>query len=653
MRIKFIPILALAVLFSCFGKNEGIKENDITGLQTMYLYLHAKYRYFDDEISERTLNNYLLALDYGKYYFYKSDIEEFRKYSKELDDMAMEEDYRLIYDIFDRYKKRFGEMMKNADELISRKYDFSIDETINTDRESADYAADEKEMKDRWRKSIKLQLMNYTTAGEPIDRAKEKLRRKYRHAEKQMNEITKNDILARYMNSWTLALDPHSSYHTAEENEDFKISMELKLEGIGARLKSDDGFVTIESLIPGGASDKVQGPERLKPNDRITAVSQDGKEWTDIIDMDLRDAVKLIRGKKNTPVHLAIMRDSAESDKPECLTVTITREEIQLRDSEAKACVKSVGTGKEAVKIGYINLPSFYQDSRGDKSSAGDMKKLIKQVSGEKISGLIVDLRGNPGGLLNESVEIAGFFIDKGPVLQVTDYRNIPAVISDNDSGTEYDGPLVILIDRFSASASEILAGAMKDYRRALIIGSSNSFGKGTVQSYREIDEGMGAIRVTTNVFYQPGGKSNQLNGIEPDVIIPDINSVWDIGEGKARYPLEWTPVQAASFRPVSMVTPAMTSALQKTSSARINKDSEYVRLQEKIKKLKNQVDKKTISLKEESTMEKTREKELEKALRDDSKETADLKNDLFLREAFNVTKDYIALIKKQKQGKE
>ncbi len=653
MKVKFIPVLALAVLFSCFGKTEGIKEKDIIGLQTTYLYLHAKYRYFDDEISERTLNNYLLTLDYGKYYFYKSDIEKYQKYSKQLDDMAMKEDYSLIYDIFDCYKKRFDEMMKLADELISGRFDFNTDETINTDRESEDYAADKKEMKDRWRKNIKLQLMNYTAAGETTDSAKEKLRRKYRHAEKQINEITKTDILARYMNSWTLALDPHSSYHTAEENEDFKISMELKLEGIGARLRSDDGFVTIESLIPGGASDKIQGPERLMPNDRITAVSQDGKEWTDIIDMDLRDAVKLIRGKKNTPVHLTIMRDSAESDKPECLTVTITREEIQLRDSEAKACVKTIGSGKDAVKIGYIHLPSFYQDSSGNKSSAGDMKKLIKQLAGEKIRGLIVDLRGNPGGLLNESVEIAGYFIDEGPVLQVTDYRNIPAVYSDNDSGTEYDGPLVLLIDRFSASASEILAGAMKDYRRALIIGSSSSFGKGTVQSYREIDEGMGAIRVTTNVFYQPGGKSNQLNGIQPDVVIPDINSVWDIGENRARYPLKWTPVPSASFKPVNMVSPAMVSALQKKSSDRIKKDSEYVQLQEKINKLKIQVDKKTISLKEESTMEKTREKELEKTLRDDSRETADLKKDLFLREAFNVTKDYIALTKKQTQGKE
>jgi len=440
-----------------------------------------------------------------------------------------------------------------------------------------------------------------------------------------------------------LALDPHSYYLTQDENDDFHISMELKLEGIGVRLKSEDGFVLVDSIITGGASDKLPEKLKLKPNDKIVAVSQDNDDWTDVIDMELKDVVKLIRGKKGTNVYLTIVRDAGENGKTDRMTVPIKREEIKLQDSEAKYDVQTSGSGNDTVKIGYINLPSFYMDANGSKSSSGDIRKILFNLSNKNINALILDLRGNPGGLLNEAVEIAGLFIN-GPVVQIKDSNHSPVVYNNNEPGIVYEGPLVILIDRFSASAAEIIAGVIKDYRRGLIVGSSNTFGKGTVQSYNELGGKRGAMKVTTHIFYQPSGTSNQLNGITPDVIIPDINSVWDIGENKAKYPLKWLPIPMARFNFVNMVSPEIAAALQSLSKRRISSDKDFKALQTKMDTLKKQINKKSISLKEESSIERQKENEFEKSLNKGNKKIIDLENDLFLREAFNVTRDYIRI---------
>ncbi|MDR3237718.1 MAG: carboxy terminal-processing peptidase [Spirochaetia bacterium] len=645
MNKKVIPFLVLLVAFSCFSKQEGLKESEMVGLMNRFLSMHVQYKSFDDELSERTMNNYIMILDYGKYYFYKSDIDSFNEHKTLLDDYIKDDDYHVIIDIYDVFKKRFGETMSIIDELLKAPYDFQIDEEIITDRDLVEYASNTTEMKERWRKSIKLQLLNYISAGKDIGYARNKLKKKFELLKKRTDEITRSDIFTKFINAWTMALDPHSNYLTQDENDDFRISMELKLEGIGVRLRSEDGFVLVDSIITGGASDKLPAQLQLKPNDKIVAVSQDNDDWTDVIDMDLKDVVKLIRGKKGTTVYLTIMRDADESGKPNRMAVPIKREEIKLQDSEAKYQIQVFGTGKNAVKIGYINLPSFYMDSTGSKSSSGDMKNIFLSLSKENIQGLILDLRGNPGGLLNEAIEIAGLFIDNGPVVQIKDAAHSPVVYNDNDFGVSYSGPLVVLIDKFSASASEILAGAIKDYKRGLIVGSSNTFGKGTVQSYNELGGKRGAMKVTTHIFYQPSGTSNQLNGIVPDMTIPDMNSVWDIGENKSKYPLNWTPIPSARFIPVNRVTPAIAVRLQTLSKNRIDSDKEFKELQTKIDKFKKQISKKSISLKEESTMEKQREKELEKN-RKESKQILDLENDLFLREAFNVTIDYIKITK-------
>jgi carboxyl-terminal processing protease len=362
---------------------------------------------------------------------------------------------------------------------------------------------------------------------EEPEKAKQKLDKKYNLARKRMEEINEGKLLEIFLNAVTTSLDPHTNYLSYEDSQDFDISMKLKLEGIGVRLRSEDGFVIVESIIAGGAADKLPDEMKLKPNDKIMAVAQSKGEVVDVIDMDLRDVVKLIRGEKGTSVTLTIHRETVNGDKSERKAVTIVREEIKLEDSEAKASTQTININGKAHKIGYIKLPSFYKDDDSGKSSSGDVKRLIQQLKKDAVNVIVVDLRGNPGGRLDEAVDIAGLFIEEGPVVQVMSKNNPPRIYYDNDPDIYYSGPLVLLIDRFSASASEILAGALKDYRRALVVGSTNTFGKGTVQSYNELHGKLGAIKITTHIFYQPGGTSNQLTGIAPDVIVPDMSSIW------------------------------------------------------------------------------------------------------------------------------
>lgn len=637
----FIPLLTLVIVFSCFKKSEGLKQSDMQYLINQVLSVHAQYNTIDDEISKRIFSNYIDSLDYGKYYFYQSDIKDFSKHEKMFDDYIALGDYRAVYDIYNVYKQRYEESMVLFNDLLKEEYDFTKDETIAADRGKVPFAANKDDMKERWRKNIKLQLLNYVSTGKSLREAKQKLEKKYILAKKRMEEINDGKLLDIFLNDVTASLDPHTNYLSYEESQDFDISMKLKLEGIGVRLKSEDGFVVVESIIAGGAADKLPEEMRLKPNDKIMAVAQSKGDAVDVIDMDLRDVVKLIRGEKGTPVTLTIHRESVNADRSERKTVTIVREEIKLEDSEAKSSTQTINLNGKPHKIGYIKLPSFYKDDDSGKSSSGDVRKLIEKLKKESVSVIVVDLRGNPGGRLDEAVDIAGFFIEEGPVVQVMSKNNPPRIYYDNDPEIYYSGPLVVLIDRFSASASEILAGALKDYKRALIVGSSNTFGKGTVQSYNELGRGLGAIKITTHIFYQPGGTSNQLTGIAPDVVVPDMSAIWDISEGESKYPLRWERIDPAQYKKYRFVNESIVKSLNALSGERTSK-GEYADLRKKITEYSAKIRNRTISLKEESDLNKKKEKEMEESMRHDyDKNLVDLKKDLFLKEAFNLSIDY------------
>jgi len=642
---SFVSILTVFIVFSCFKKSEGLKHSDVQYLIGQVLSVHAQYNELDDELSKRILSNYIDTLDYGKYYFYQSDISEFSKHEKHFDDYITIGDFRAVYEIFNVYKKRYDEAMEIFDELLKADYDFQVDETIITDRRNVPFAANKDDMRERWRKNIKLQLLNYISAGKDINEAKQKLQKKYQLAKKRLEEINNDKLMDIFLNSVTTALDPHTNYLSYEDSQDFDISMKLKLEGIGVRLRSEDGFVIVESIITGGAADKLPEELKLKPNDKIMAVAQGNGDPVDVIDMDLKDVVKLIRGEKGTKVTLTILRESVNGDKPQRLKVPIVREEIKLEDSEVKYSVHSMDRDGHDFKIGYIKLPSFYKDDDSGKSSSGDTKAAIENLKKEHVNLIVLDLRGNPGGRLDEAVEIAGLFIDEGPVLQVMNKNNPPRIYYDNDPAIYYSGPLVVLIDRFSASASEILAGALKDYKRALIIGASNTFGKGTVQSYSELRRNMGAIKITTHIFYQPGGTSNQLNGIAPDILVPDMSSIWDISEAESKYPLKWQRIDPATFKKYNMLNESLVKSLKSISEKRTSA-GEYEELRKKIKEFSAKIKKKEISLREEADLSRKRDKEIEESIRQEhDKKIVDLKKDLFLREAFNLGIDYIERI--------
>ena len=413
------------------------------------------------------------------------------KHKNSIDDYVSTNDYSLIFQIQKIYKNRFHENLKIINDLINSEFDFNKDESIIIDSDKIDYSKTKEEMKERWRKNMKLQLLNQLSSDKDIKVAKEKLKKKYLLSQKRIDEINDEKMLAIFVNAFTTALDPHSNYLTQEEHEDFQISTNLKLEGIGVLLRTDDGFVTVESIMPGGPASKLPKELQLKPDDKIVAVAQNDGEPVDVIDMALRDVVSLIRGKKNTIVKLTILRQMSENDKQQRLIIPIVREEIKLEDKAAKSEIYPIKKDKSEIKIGYIQLPSFYMDfdavnmnDPNAKKSSNDMKIQINKLKSKGVNGMIIDLRGNPGGALNEAVDIVGMFIDEGPVVQILVGKNNVDVMEDKDPGVYYDGPIVVLIDKFSASASEIFAGAIKDYKRGIIIGPSNTFGKGSVQTY-------------------------------------------------------------------------------------------------------------------------------------------------------------------------
>jgi len=646
-RKHLIPFLTLAIILSCFKNSEGLKKNDIPSLVNHFLAMHVRYHSLNDELSERILENLIMSLDYGKYYFYKKDIDGFKKYRTSIDDAILNNRFEFIDEIYSVYKMRFRESNQLINVLMKEKFDFTVDEKIIVDRDKIGYASSKQEMRERWRKNLKLQLLNYLSSDQTLPEAKKKLLKKYELITKRVDEIDEEKLLDRFMNAFSMALDPHSNYLTQEENEDFSISMKLKLEGIGVRLRSDDGFVIVESIITGGAADKLPEAIKLKPGDKIIAVAQADDEAVDVVDMDLRDVVKKIRGRKGTEVRLTILRESGEANKPVRLMVPIVREEISLKDSAAESEIFYINNDKSR-KMGYIKLPSFYYDKERGKSSSGDVREILMKLKSENVKGIVLDLRGNPGGLLNEAVDIAGFFIEAGPVLQIVDGRNRPHVVYDNDESIVYAGPLVVLVDKFSASAAEILAGAIKDYRRGLIIGPDNTFGKGTVQSYNELPQKKGAIKITISLFYQPDGASNQLTGIVPDIRVPDLTSIWDIGESKNRYPLTWKKIEGAEHKNFAMVSQGMVANLTTRSATRVRGNEKFRKLAEKIQKYREQINSRAISLKEESAIEKQKQKELEKTFnKEEGKKLLDLDRDLFLKEAASIAGDYLGMVGK------
>jgi carboxyl-terminal processing protease len=684
LRIGQWSALVVGAFVSLASDSFALNCPQVRQLVGVYLKMHYSHHEFDDELSRRTLDNFVKAWDPGKVYFLKSDVKQFEeKYATKLDDMVMDADCAAVDEISKLYAKRFAERQKVIKEWINAKHDFKVDEYMMIDRKKLDYAVTADEISSRWRERVKFQLLQLKGTLKDLDKAREKLHKRYTLAEKRQNELSADDMFNIFLNSFSLALDPHSEYMSTETLEDFRISTRLSLEGIGAVLRSEDGFTTIQSLVPGGAAANTG---KVKVDDKIIAVAQGEEPPVDVIDMDLREVVKLIRGARGTEVRLTLVRE--ESGKTTQIVVPIIRAQIQLKDRAAKSSVFPVsmkeGSAERTIKVGVIDLPSFYMDfegrqnhEKGYKSSSVDMLGEITKLKKSGVDAIVVDLRSNGGGSLDESIDIAGFFVDKGPVVQIKDTQG--SIFVQRDSvGKVFNGPLIVMINRQSASASEIFAGAIQDYGRGLIVGDAHTFGKGTVQNLNDIDDKLGAVKVTISKFYRPSGSSTQLKGVESDIVLPDVMDEYEIGEKHYDYALPWEKINATDFRNFTMVTPEMVKQLRDSSKDRVQKDKGFEKVFAAIKEYKTSEEARSrVSLKEETAESKAaaeakakeaeKDKKLAKAdkdKKDDKKakkadpeadedgEKLPLNEDFMLQETLRVAADYVQLLNKKPLAK-
>lgn len=616
--------------------------------------LHYSVRSFNEDISSRTFQKYFQILDSGKNFFLQEDIDKFAKFEKTLPEVIGRVDCRFITDVYDLFLKRVKESQETIDQILkSTKFDFSVDETIEVDRKKLQWAKNTDELRARWAKQVKFWALGILEAEPASKDYPTRVAKRFAMTRKAIEEKSADDINGLFMNAFTLSLDPHSSYMLPEEQDEFHVQFSLQLVGIGASLTQTEGYTVIENVIPGGPAAK---DGRLKKGDKIIGVDAgDGSGMVDVVDMELNKVVSRIRGKKDTPVKLMVLR---KDDKGEVkrLNFEMMRDVVKIQDAEAKSDVLTVGTKK----IGVLNLPSFYIDYQGAKSekdfrsSALDFQRELKNLAAKKVDGIVVDLRFNGGGDLSECVKLTGMLIDKGSVVQVANRDNDVESLDDPQSGTVYNGPLLVLISKQSASASEIFAGAIQDYGRGLIVGNSRTYGKGTVQQVIDVPgthgrESNGALRVTTAKFYRPSGKSNQERGVISDLTIPDILEVSDLGEDENDYVLPYSTINPnRNFKPVNTLS-GIVETLKTKSKARVAASKEFKELAEKIAKAEKDKNNTTLSLKLETKKEKDEKKAAEeKAAEPQDGMTVIRKDDIELREAAAILSDSIDVVNKK-----
>lgn len=559
----------------------------------------SKHR-LDDVMSREFLDCYLETLDPGRYFFLQSDVDEFvRKYGSGLDDAVLAANVEPAREIFDRLLQRTEERVRLAKSLLDQPLSFTGSEKVVTDRTKAPWPANEADAKDLWTKRVKFEVLQERLHSKDNAKAVDLIRRRYERFLDNLKDTETDALMQMFLSSLAHAYDPHSEYLAPSDIEEFSIQMKLSMEGIGAVLMSDDGYAKIVELVPGGAA-ALDG--RLNVNDRIMAVGQGNDPPVDVVNMRLNKVVKYIRGPSNTEVVLVVWPAGA-TDPAARKEVRIKRAKIQLTERAAKAKIAEIGK----MRLGIINVPSFYVDMRGGadaNSVARDVRKLIEKLNDEKVDGMLIDLRGDTGGSLEEVVKMTGFFIKEGPVVQVKDNRNQLQTHDDDDSQVLYGGPLVVLVDRLSASASEIFAAAMQDYGRAVIVGDQSTFGKGTVQKLEDISrlagsKNGGALKYTIQKFYRVSGGSTQYRGVVPDIQIPSILDVSKISESSLKNPLPFDEIQPAKFQPEDQVRGKI-PALREASAKRVATHPEFRYAREDVERIGKELADPTVSLNEE-----------------------------------------------------
>ena len=571
---------------------------------------HYSGKEIDDTLSRAAFKLYVKQLDYQKRFLLESEVAQLRDFELAIDDEIRAGRIELVPLAETLMRKGIGRAERLVKEILAKPFDFNVAEDYETDPDKLTFCRTEGELKERWRKELKYRVLNryltlmedagFTTPGEVPkakqleleQQAREKIAKQHGDYFNRMNHETLQDQYDRYLNAFARAFDPHTGYMPPQSKEDFDISMRGSLEGIGATLRDDEGVIKVVKVIPGSAADR-QG--QLQADDIIVAVAQGAGEPVDISDMRLRDAVDLIRGKKGSEVRLTVKR---AGHKP--FVVAIIRDVVMIEESFVKSAV--IDDSATSQRYGYIKIPSFYRDfeeNRGGKAgrnSTDDVKAALNLLKRQRISALILDLRNNGGGALTDAVGVAGLFLEKGPVVQVRSSGGGTKVLEDDNPSIEYRGPMVVLVNQFSASASEIVAGALQDYRRAVIVGSDHTHGKGTVQVIMNLDDALtlrnmtkyqplGALRLTTQKFYRISGDSTQFRGIVPDIVLPDRQQSTKFGERYLDYSLPWDAISAANYKPWNEGLSDLTW-LKNRSSVRVKESQEFTKIREVAKTL-------------------------------------------------------------------
>lgn len=586
-----------------------------------FLSQHIKYTKREDSLHNKVVDQFVKRMDPSKVNLLVSDVGTIKKILGKVFDKVQSKDCSPIKEAQKILGERVAERTEFAKKFLGKDYKFDPKVEFVFDPDKKNYPTNKVEAEEFLTKYIHFQVSNYLATDMKLDEAKGNVVRFWERALKRVNEVKEEDLHAQYLEAFARSLDPHSDFMPRDNNEDFQISMRLSLQGIGATLSTEDGFTLVNDLIPGGPAARSG---LIETQDKIIAVGQEGKPKENVIEMDLRDVVKKIRGKKGTKVHLTILRKKGGSTGRH--DITLVRDEIKLEDQAASIYYQDKTFGGKKAKIAIVNFPSFYSDARrGGRSSASDVKKLIGEARAKKVDGLVVDLSTNGGGSLEDAVKIAGLFFGKGNVVKQSsrDEAKEELTLADTDATVDWSGPLVVLTSRVSASASEIVAGTLKDYGRAVIVGSDHTFGKGTVQSVIEIPPQsgeLGALKVTVGMFYTAGGNSTQHRGVDADIVIPGPYDIDDIGEKSLDYSLP--PSKVAAFLSEAAyvkegpgawtpITQDLLKALADKSKARVEKNTEFKKIVEELNKAK--ANGKVIKLAEVMKDKEKKEKDKEK----------------------------------------
>jgi carboxyl-terminal processing protease len=556
-------LLALAGM-PAFAETQGLSCEAVPGLLGRFFEMHVAWHQPSPELDKRFTDLLLRRVDPGKVLLTKSEAEAFRaKALGVLNDLRAGKCDSLA-SLKDEQLRWHKDMEAYVRKTVAPK-DLQIDKniTVNVDPDKQERPATPADRDELRRRLVQFQLANYMASGSTLDDAKQKLVHRYELNVKRVSELKDDDVKTTVLDTFANAMDPHSGYLSASDLENFRISMDLSLEGIGAVLRSENGYTIVEKVVPGGPADH-EG--ELKAEDRIIAVGQETGDMTNVIDMDLNDVVQLIRGKKGTKVRLTVLRQGAETRN---FNIALTRDEIDLKEQAAKLTWQKVERNGKTLNLAILDLPSFYGGrEKNARQATDDVAALLKEVAEKKADGLVLDMSANSGGLLSAAVDIAGYFIHSGAVVGIDAAQGPMKVLADTDDHTQYHGPMVVLISRASASAAEIVAGALKDYHRAVIVGDDHTFGKGTVQNMVDLPPGWGALKVTMAVFFRPGGYSTQSRGVESDISVPSVFNRDAIGENQQPYALE--PRQVAPFLSPSANVPDNNEHWQPISADRV-----------------------------------------------------------------------------------